>query len=217
MQIIDYASLQTAVGDWLNRQDLTARIPDFIGLAEVRMVRKLRLRLLEAEIPLSGAPGVRTISLPSDYREPLNLWWNNGVDREPLRYVNPALMDVWINPNRPHLWAIDGPNIAFNCPCDQAYSYTFRYRQGLALSTANPTNVLLTTYPDIYLFATLVEAAPYLKDAAALQLWDDRYGKAVHDIREEEERANSLSTLSAEPSLLTRGHRRGGFNIYRGY
>lgn len=216
MNIVDYATLQTAIGDWLNRSDLAARIPDFIGLAEIRMMRKLRLRLLEAEVPFTGAVGSRTLSLPSDYREPLNLWWNNGVDRDPLRYVPPALLDVWTSASRPMQWAIDGANIAFNCPCDQAYSFTFRYRQGLALSNASPTNILLTTYPDVYLFASLVEAAPYLKDADALQLWDSRYGKAVHDIREEEERANNLTTLSTEPAMLLR-HGRNGFNVYRGY
>lgn len=217
MQIVDYASLQSAVADWLNRADLTARIPDFIGLGEIWMMRKLRLRLMELEIPFTGAPGSRTLALPSDYREPLNLWWNNGVDRQPLRFVPAALLDVWSVPTQPQYWTIDGATIAFNCPCNQAYSFTFRYRQGLALSDANPTNILLTTYPDIYLAAAMVEAAPYLKDADAQQMWQAKRGSISHDIREEEERANGLSTLSTEPSLLTRGHQRGGYNVLRDY
>lgn len=217
MNIIDYASLQAAAADYLNRADLTARIPDFIGLAEVRMMRKLRLRLLEAEAAYTGSVGSRTLALPSDYREPLNLWWNNGTDREALRFVPAALLDVWTTNTRPLLWTIDGTNIAFEAPCDSAYSFTFRYRQKLALSNSVTTNVLLTQYPDIYLFATLVEAAPYLKDKDALAMWDDRYGKAVHDIREEEERQNALSTLSVDAGLLVPNRGQRGFNIYRGY
>jgi hypothetical protein len=214
MQIVDFASLQAAVADWLNRTDLTARIPDFIGLAEVRMMRKLRMRLLEADKALVGVPGSRFIPLPSDYREPLNFWWNNGADRESMRFVPPELLDVYVGASRPFNWSVDGTNIAFERPCDQAYSFTFRYRQKLALSVASPTNVLLTQYPDVYLFASLVEAAPYMKDKDALAMWDERYGKAVHDIREEEEAQKGLTTLSTEPALLTFHRGRGGYNVY---
>ena len=167
MQIVDYASLQDAIASWLNRSDLAARIPDFIGLAETWMMRKLRLRLMEADAAMTGVVGSRFITLPTDYQEPLNLWWNNGSDREPLRFVAPALIDVWTANGHPYQWAIDGTKVAFERPCDQAYSFTFRYRQKLALSTGTPTNVLLTAYPDIYLFASLAEAAPYLKDKDA--------------------------------------------------
>jgi hypothetical protein len=31
MAISTYAELQTAAGNWLNRADLTARLPEFIG------------------------------------------------------------------------------------------------------------------------------------------------------------------------------------------
>src|SRR5689334_17763034 len=98
------------------------------------MMRKLRLRLLETETTLSGTSSSRTIALPSDYREPLNLWWDNGTDRQPLRFVAPALLDVWTVSGLPLQWAVDGTNIAFDRPCDSAYSFIFRYRQKLALS-----------------------------------------------------------------------------------
>lgn len=216
MNIVDYASLQDAVASWLNRSDLTTRIPDFIGLAEVWMMRKIRTRLMETDMALSGVIGSRLITLPADYQEPLNLWWNNGTEREPLRFVAPALIDVWVQNGHPYQWAIDGTNLAFERPCDQAYSFTFRYRQKLALSATSTTNTLLTQYPDIYLFASLVEAAPYLKDADALQMWEQRRGSAAHDIREAEERQKSLTTLSTEVALLGRRGRR-GFNVWTGY
>lgn len=216
MNIVDYASLQTAVADWLNRADLSSRILDFIGLAEVRLMRKLRMRLLEAEETLTGTIGSRTIALPSDYREPLNFWWSNGVDRTPLRFAPPELLDVWDSEGRPVAWTIDGTNIAFDRACDSAYSFIFRYRQKLQLSDANPTNVILTNYPDAYLFGALVEAGPFLRDDDLLQLWEGRFEKALDEIREEEGRQKSLSTLSVDP-MLVNWYRRTGFSILRGY
>ena len=220
MQIVDYASLRSAVLDFLNRSDsgVSARVPDFIALAEGWMMRKLRLRLLETDAALTGTPGSRTIALPTDYREPLNLWWNNGVDRQSLRFVPAGLLDVFTAASLPYFWTVDGTNVAFERPCDQAYSFTFRYRQKLALSNNAPTNVLLTQYPDIYLAATLAEAAPYLRDADALQMWEAKRGSIAHDIREEEERQKSLTTLSTEIGANIMRHRGcGSFNIFRGY
>jgi hypothetical protein len=215
MQIVDYASLQTAAADWMNRADLTSRLPDFVGLAELRMMRELRIRLLENETAVNPASGARTVSLPPDYREPLNLWFNNGVDREPLRYVPAPLLDVWVAPGRPYSWTIDGTNIAFERPTDSTYGFTFRYRQKLALSDASPTNVLLTQYPDAYLFATCAEIARYLKDPDAATAWDAQYGAVAHKIREVEQRQDALVTLSTEPAQLNQ--RRVGYNIYRGW
>ena len=49
MAISNYSELQTAVANWLDRDDLTARIPEFIALAEARFNRVLRLRSMEAK------------------------------------------------------------------------------------------------------------------------------------------------------------------------
>ena len=43
----NYEGLKAAVADWLGRDDLAERIPDFIALAERRMARELRPRVLE--------------------------------------------------------------------------------------------------------------------------------------------------------------------------
>ena len=42
MAITTYAELKTAIANWLNREDLTSVIPDFISLAEADFNRKLR-------------------------------------------------------------------------------------------------------------------------------------------------------------------------------
>ena len=42
MSITTYSELKTAVANWLNRDDLTSVIPDFIALTEADMDRKIR-------------------------------------------------------------------------------------------------------------------------------------------------------------------------------
>jgi hypothetical protein len=41
MALDSYANLKSAVGDWLNRADLSAVIPDFIAMAEAQLSRRL--------------------------------------------------------------------------------------------------------------------------------------------------------------------------------
>ena len=45
MAFTTYTELKSVVADYLARTDLTAQIPDFITLAEVRLKRDLRIRL----------------------------------------------------------------------------------------------------------------------------------------------------------------------------
>jgi hypothetical protein len=40
----------------------------------------------------------------------------------------------------------------------------YRKTTGMSLSATNTTNVVLTAHPDIYLYGTLCEAAPFLMD-----------------------------------------------------
>ena len=47
MAISNYTELNTAVANWLDRDDLTDRIPEFIALAEARFNRLLRIRAME--------------------------------------------------------------------------------------------------------------------------------------------------------------------------
>ena len=68
MAIGTYAELQTAVANWLDRDDLTARIPEFIALAEAKMNSNLRISLMEnVSTALIMSGGVRDYSLHSGF------------------------------------------------------------------------------------------------------------------------------------------------------
>ena len=60
----NYEELKAAVADWLGRDDLSPRIPDFIALAEKRMARELRPRALERRLLLDVAAGQERVPLP---------------------------------------------------------------------------------------------------------------------------------------------------------
>jgi len=216
MAISTYAELQAAAANWLVRADLTSRIVEFIALGEARLNRVLRMRRGELDVSLTATLNSRTITLPAAYSEALNVWIApSGVtERIELRFVDPALLTVTTVAGRPLGWTIDGSNLAFERPCDQAYPVTLRCLEKFILSDAAPTNSLLTDCPDAYLFATLCEAAPFLRDADLAQTFEQKLGTAVADINSKEARSRAQGKLSTEAGELTRYGHRSGYNAY---
>jgi hypothetical protein len=198
MAITTYAELQAAAANWLVRADLTARIPEFITLAEARLNRVLRARLAEVEQGLSGVVGARTLPLPAGFAEPLALWIVRGTGREALAFIEPSLMAASSLRGEPAAWSVDGANLAFDRPCDQAYGFTLRMLAKFALSDAAPSNALLTDYPDAYLFATLCEAAPFLRDAELSGAYEARLARAIEEINAKDARARAARALTTE-------------------
>lgn len=203
MALSNYAQLKSAVADWLERSDLSERTADFVALAESRLNRLLRLRTMETEVAVAATPGLRSVSLPAGFREPVALWREDVGGRQALRFVDPTILSVSFTAGQPRLWTVDGNALAFERPCDQAYGFTLRMLGRLALSEAQPSNAVLADYPDLYLFGALVEAAPYLRDADLLSLFAARFEAALTEARAKEARSRSLANLAVEPGLAS--------------
>ena len=48
-----------------------------------------------------------------------------------------------------------------------------------ALSDENPSNWVLETYPDLYIYGAMLQVAPFLQDDARIPVWSQAYGEAV--------------------------------------
>ena len=95
MAISNYTELQAAIENWLDRSDLSARVPEFIALAEAQMNRALRIRIMEGRYTASTVKAQRIYALPTDYRQMRSL----RINLDPivaLVYLTPQNMNqVW--------------------------------------------------------------------------------------------------------------------------
>jgi hypothetical protein len=69
--INNYATLVAAIAEWLARSDLTARIPDFVTLAEAKINRVLLHPRMETRTTVTvdtGATSPEFLDLPSDFQ-----------------------------------------------------------------------------------------------------------------------------------------------------
>lgn len=214
MAIGTYAQLQTAVANWLERGDLTDRIPEFITLAEARINRRLRRSNLETDLALVGVPGSRFIALPATFDTALQMWLTDATGRNRLIPVPATQLETSTSAGRPSFYAIDGSNVAFERPLDQAYNFELRQTAMLALSDASPTNAILTQWPDLYLNGTLAEAAPYMLDDERMKIFEPKFVVALDEVGRHESRNSARSTLRVDLPGLQRRSRR--FNIQSG-
>lgn len=202
MAISTYADLKSAVADWLERSDLAARIPDFVTLAESRLNRLFRGRMNEVNTVLASTVGARTIALPADFTEAVSV--HVAGCPEGLRFVDPALIELTADAGRPNFWTLEAGNLAFERPFDAVYGVTLRYLSRLTLSDGAPTNAILAEYPDLYLFGALLEAAPFLRDADLLALFQARFDTAMSEANAKEGMSRRQSKLRSDPALVRR-------------
>lgn len=213
MALANFTDLKTSVANWLHRTDLTAIIPDLITAAEARFNRTLALSLMESETTLTGVVSSEFVTAPTDMQNPIALWITNYNPRDKLTYLQPQDLPYTTVTGYPSYWTIDNSRIKFNRPLNLAYNITFRYYQRLQLSDAAPTNFLLTNDPDLYLYGTLMEAAPYLADDDRINVWSSKYAMALKEVNDNENTTKSMAILTTEvtPSYKRR------FDINRGY
>lgn len=213
MSISTYSELQAAVAAWLKRSDLAARVPDFISLAETRIKSLVDIINLEVTVPLATTPNSDIVPLPADFKSPIKLWLADINPIEALDQFLPESLPYNNVPNRPLYWAVDGPNIRFHCPTNQVYPIQFRYHQLFDLSDANPSNTILTNYPDVYLFGALCEAGDFMFDDQNVVKWDAKFRDAIQRCSNQEASNNKLVPLATEFGQIQKRR----FNIFRGY
>ena len=185
MSITTYAELQTSLANWLNRGDLTANIPDFITLAEAQLSTDLKTRSMEAKVTLSTVAGVNTVALPTDMLE-MRRVQVVGTYNQPLSYRSPDELSIDYASNmsaQPIVFTVVGGNIELAPIPDAVYSLELTYQQRIpALSVSNTTNWLLTSWPNAYLYASLLAATPFIMNDARIAVWAQLYQQAVDGI-----------------------------------
>lgn len=206
MALSNYTELQSAIATWLHRSDLTAVIPDFIALAESRINSSLTLRVMEQETPLATLIGQDYADVPSRMVEAIAAFITIGGVQSVMTRVDPVNLPAGNVNGQPQYWATDGDTIKFDCPLDDAYVITLRYKQGFDIAGTS-TNWLLTRHPRIYLYGAQAEACAYTRDGQGMALAESAFQQALRDASVSENYATELRTDAGISS--------GGYNIYK--
>jgi hypothetical protein len=208
-QIVDYASLQAAVTEYLARdQDATliARIPTFIQLAEAKFNRQLFVRQMEQRATAvvdttSNEP--EFIALPTDFQSMRRVRLSSVTGKPTLEFKSGTQMDEYRFSTsdvvaQPRYFTVFGDEIELAPTPDAAYTIEMIYRQNVPPLASNNSNWLLTQAPDLYLYGALLESAPYIKEDGRIQTWGLGLASALSDLNN----LGLTSTFNAGPMTV---------------
>lgn len=182
----NYQDLQNGIASWLMRGDLTSHIPTFIRMAESAMDRDLLVKeLVERRTSRVTA---QYVELPHNWAELRNV--QRLSDRQPLKYLPMDDIDRYradIAAGRrqhgaPTHYSLLGRAMELvpsPTPEAEAVIELVYYATVPKLADDAPTNVVLQTYPDLYLYGALVHSAPFLKDDARIAVWERLFLQAL--------------------------------------
>jgi hypothetical protein len=182
MSFATYSDLQTSIAGYLARSDLTTQIPDFITFAENRLRRELRIRQMLKSVTTATVSGDSTVELPSDFLQVRDfVVLTNPIT--PLSYSSPSALSNDLRASEvgvPKSYTILANDFLVSPIPDGVYTARLLYYAAPAyLSSSNASNVFLTTAPDALLYASLLEAEPYLMNDARINTWGSMYDRAI--------------------------------------
>ena len=191
MAINSFVTLKTAVANWLDRDDLDARIPEFIAINEAVFNRVLRIRPMETIVTAATVGGTKSYDLPTGYVQMREI----HLDTSPitsLQYLTPEMLyRVWAGSTsgKPNAYSIIGDQIYFGETPDGAYDYVMTYYKTFdGLSDAAPTNWVILNAPDVYLYGTLLQAEPFLMNDHRIPVWERGLRQAISDLQEQNDK-----------------------------
>ena len=192
MAITTYSELQTAIANFLARDDLTSRIPEYIELAEARMSRELDTRSQEKRATASTVASDEFISLPTDLRK-IRLVKLNTDPIDVLEYASPQdYYETYSSSGggRPKIYTVIGTEIALRPIPDSVMTVEIIYSEDISsLSDSNATNTILSRHPDAYLYGSLHAAYLYLLDEARSNQYDALFTRIMGEIKQDNEKA----------------------------
>jgi len=187
--ISTYSELKDAVANHLDRDTLTNRIPEFIAIGEARVMRKLRIRQMLKRATTTINEEYH--DLPTDFIESRDIQLNTDPVRF-LKYVTPHEMNKFYSfkstiLDTPEVYTILGEEYQFSPVPDQGYEAEIAYFARFAkLSGDNDSNWLLVNAPDIYLYASLVPAEPFLDNDKKIQTWGSLVESGIQDLNDQD-------------------------------
>jgi hypothetical protein len=185
---LTYSTLQTQIADTLNRDDLTAAIPNFIILAEASSNRDVRHWQMQKRS--TATFNERYEPLPTDWLETVRVSISGKRQLDLLSQAK--MMDLReTNGNtsgEPRYYTHSAAQLELYPTPDSDYDATLIYYARVAeLSDSAPSNWLLVDSPDIYLYGALVHTAPFLQEDNRLAVWQTMYKAAVDRLNERSE------------------------------
>lgn len=190
MALSNYTELLDTVAGYLARDDLTSRIPDFVVLAEAKFNRVLLHPRMETRTTLTVNTLLASpefLDLPTDFQTMRSVRLPDEVGKPRLQFLTQTQIEDYRYSidnvaGTPTSFTIVGDQIELAPTPNEDMDIEVLYRGNIPDLATNSTNWLLTLAPDLYLYGTLLEAAPYIQNDERLSVWGSAVATVIDQL-----------------------------------
>lgn len=188
---LTYTTLSERVRRFIERaggvtSDFNTELPYLINDAEAQIAVELKAQLFLRSTTAQMTAGVWVYTKPTRWRETISINFGAGAAQETRTQLLPRSYEfvVAYAPDRtaqaaPELYAdYDNQHWLFGPTPNAAYYYeVLDYELPQPLDAANQTNKITENAPQLLLYGTLLQTAPYLKNDERLPTWTEKYNR----------------------------------------
>jgi hypothetical protein len=193
-----YNTLVNQVKEYLNRQDAQtiSEIPNFIYQAEQRICRESKSVGLELYVTGTFTPNVSILQKPARWRRNISLSFGSGLNDNVRNQLTlrsyEFVRNYWPDTSElaaPKFYCDYGYDNLLVAPTpDLAYPFEYSYLQlPNPLTINNQTNWLTNYVPDVLLYATLLEAIPFVKNDERIPIWQAMYDRGLESLNNQDD------------------------------
>lgn len=220
---LTYTELQTQIARYLVRDDLNTDITSFITMGENEINR--RLKVLPREEIDSFTLATSSDSEPMTSIDPaidsvIRIWKtvNNDFQEivylEPLQFLKQRIIST--SPGQPNYYTIQGGmTIVFDRTADQNYTIYVQFAKKFDIAN-DTTNWLSQNHEEAYLFGSLVQAEPFLKNDARIITWRTLFEAVMDQIRLSDAQTRGTQNMRLIPGVAGYVGAQRPFNITTG-
>lgn len=186
MAITNYGELKTAISNWSIDNNLSDRIPEFIALCESRVRSDIELVSQEVTETLAISSELTAYNPGLIQVKRLNIQGNPPNILQYRTNQQISLLD-YSEVGKPKFYTITGDNIRVYPTPNQAYTADITYTKALdAFVDDADTNYILSNFPGVYLYGSLLELSKYVQDNEETERYSTLYLGAVKDVMRSE-------------------------------
>ena len=190
------AELRTEVGAWLNRENVTDflnRFDSFLTLCEADFGTRLRADVMERRLQARLNERWETNPAGSNQIRSVSILRNGNYQQPALTFLTyQAIIKQYGNNNATLVkaYTLVGEQIGFFPHAEEDLTATqefeiVAYIRPEALVADSDTNLVLTTYPGVYMYGVLMQTSTYYGRDEDLTKWGGLYEKALAEANAE--------------------------------
>jgi hypothetical protein len=195
-----YTTLLAEVASFLGRGDLTSHIPTFVQFAQARINRDVRAREMVTKDAAFSITG-EYVNLPTGFLEVKHFYLNTST-RQTLEPMDAGGMTEHTTSDQPKYFSVEGGQFRFSPVPNATYTATLIYyvKPATLVTTSAETNTLFPTVaPDLYLYASLLEAESFIQNDPRLVTWAQAYQRGVESLNSSTKGSRHGGPLATRP------------------